>query len=294
MEKTKKIGITADCSSNLEYAPFKHNIKITRTCIYFDKEQFVDGIDITADDFYKKLLTTDIIPTTSAPTLQEVVKAVEECKKEGCDTVIHFPISFGLSTYGQNLKQRIDDLDLGVDFHVINPNTACLMQGYQAHLAEIMASKNYSIEEIEQECHKLDLQTKIYFVVDDLKYLVKNGRLSSFKGYLGSFMKIKPIITFSEDGKLVTREQVRTQRKAIERCIEHLIEETKDKKDFVVLVAHTGNYENAVLIRDHLKKIVPNAKRYEIFVIPPTVGAHVGNGILGVGYMGLEGIKVDL
>lgn len=50
-----KIGITSDCSSGLEYAPFKHNIKITRTTIHFGETELVDGIDIKADEFYKKI-----------------------------------------------------------------------------------------------------------------------------------------------------------------------------------------------------------------------------------------------
>ena len=70
-----------------------------------------------------------------------------------------------------------------------------------------------------------------------------------------------------------------------ERCIEHVQEETKGKKEFIILIAHTGCYDQAVLIQDYVKKLIPNALRYEIFTIPPTVGAHVGSGILGVGYM---------
>ena len=50
MNEVEKIKITADCSSGLEYAPFSHHIQLTRTCIYFDKEEFVDGIDITKSD----------------------------------------------------------------------------------------------------------------------------------------------------------------------------------------------------------------------------------------------------
>ena len=56
-----KIGITADCSSGLEYAPFEHNVKITRTTINFDGNILVDGVDVTADQFYEMLETSDIV-----------------------------------------------------------------------------------------------------------------------------------------------------------------------------------------------------------------------------------------
>lgn len=294
MNEVEKIKITADCSSGLEYAPFSHHIQLTRTCIYFDKEEFVDGIDITADSFYEKLKTTSMIPTTSAPTLQEILKTIEDAKKEGYTDIIHFPISFGLSTYGQSLKNRIDDLDLNIRYHVFNSNTACLMQGYTAKYAEILADKHYSVATIFEECEKLSRQIRAYFVVDDLKYLVKSGRLGQLRGYIGDIIKIKPIITFNEEGKLVTHEQVRTHRKAIERCIQLVLEQVKSLKDFILLVGHTGRYEDALEIQKRLQKEVPNAKRIEIFTIAPTVGAHIGNGILGVGCINLEGLKEEL
>ena len=58
----RKIGITADCSSGLEYAPFEHDIRITRTTIHFGDETLVDGIDITAEGFYEKLKNTEDNP----------------------------------------------------------------------------------------------------------------------------------------------------------------------------------------------------------------------------------------
>lgn len=61
----------------------------------------------------------------------------------------------------------------GVNLHVINCHSACIMEGYCAHYAEILANKGYSIEEIKEECQKFADQTVAYFIVDDLKYLVK-------------------------------------------------------------------------------------------------------------------------
>lgn len=94
-----KIGITSDCSSGLEYAPFEHHIKITRTTIHFKDEELIDGIDIKAEEFYRRLKETDIVPSTSAPSLGEISKRVEELKAEGCTdcyTLSYFFWSFCL------------------------------------------------------------------------------------------------------------------------------------------------------------------------------------------------------
>ena len=221
-----KIGITSDCSSGLEYAPFKHNIKITRTTIHFGETELVDGIDIKADEFYKKLRSTDIVPTTSAPTLGEIAARVEEWKKEGCTDVIHFPISFGLSAYGINLPNAFEDMVEGVNLHVINCHSAFIMEGYCAHYAEILANKGYSIEEIKEECQKFADQTVAYFIVDDLKYLVKNGRLNAMSGMIGSLLKIKPILKLLKPGTIDIFEKVRTRNRAIDRIKEVVSEDT--------------------------------------------------------------------
>ncbi len=72
----KKIKLTADSSSGLEYAPFKTETILTKTTIHFENEEFIDGVDITADDFYLKLEKSNIVPTTSAPLLSEILTAV--------------------------------------------------------------------------------------------------------------------------------------------------------------------------------------------------------------------------
>ena len=126
------------------------------------------GIDVKADEFYRRLRQTDIVPSTSAPSLGEISKRVEEWKAEGCTDVIHFPISFGLSAYGENLLNAFDNMVEGINLHVFNCHSACLMEGYCAHYAEILAERGYTVDEIMDECQKFADQTVAYFVVDDL------------------------------------------------------------------------------------------------------------------------------
>ena len=195
-----KIGITADCSSGVEYAPFKHHIKVTRTTINMGEKVLVDGIDITADEFYKQLENCDIIPTTAAPSVGEITKRVNEWRDEGCTDVIHFPISNGLSTYGVNMGQMADELFEGIKVHFFPSVQVCLPQGYVAHYAEILAAQGKSVNEILALCDKFQRQMTEYFVVDDLKYLMKNGRLKPLPGIIGSIINIKPILKIDAEG----------------------------------------------------------------------------------------------
>lgn len=283
-----KIGITADCSSGLEYFPHKHSVQITRTSINFKDEVLVDGIDITADEFYEKLSKTDIVPTTSAPTMGEILKSIENYKEKGYTDVIHFPISFNLSAYGENLNTTVNELISGINYHVFNSRAATILQGYIAYYAEILANKGYDIDTIFKECTKLRNNSKAFFVVDDLKYLVKNGRLSATAGFIGSLARVKPVLQLSDEGKIVTFEKVRTHPKAINRIIELIKNESKDYKNVLYIVLHTKRKDDAIEIAEELKEIQTNAVRVEIATITPTVGAHIGCGVLGVGRIVLD------
>lgn len=288
-----KIGITADCSSGLEYAPFKHNIKITRTTIHFGETELIDGVDITADEFYKKLEAIDVVPSTSAPTPKEIIRCVEEYKNEGCTTVIHFPISFGLSAYGENLQMVGGDYVEGVDLKVYNCNTACVMEGYSAHYAEILANKGYNVDEIFSECDKMAENSKTYFVVDDLKYLVKNGRLNMVSGFIGGLMKIKPILQLGKnvDGKIEIFEKVRTHNKALDRMFEVVKEETKNAKNVIYIIQHSNRLDDAKKLVERVNETFNNVLRVEIATVTPTVGAHIGSGVLSLGYIITDSFK---
>jgi DegV family protein with EDD domain len=289
-----KIGITADCSSGLEYFPHQHHIKITRTAIHFKDKVLVDGIDITADEFYEKLAQSDVVPTTSAPTPGEIVRCIEEWKAEGCTDVIHFPISFNLSAYGENLEAVGKDLVDGIRLHVFDTKTAAIIEGYQAYYAQILADKGYTVEQILSECAKMRNQSTAFFVVDDLKYLVRNGRLSGAAGFIGSLANIKPVLEMNVEGKIVTYEKVRTHRKAIDRCLELIKEKSTDYQKVLYLILHTGRYDDAVKLKERLKEEVSNGYRFEISTITPTVGAHIGCGVLGIARIILDDLAEEV
>lgn len=286
-----KIGITADCSSGVEYAPFEHNIKITRTTINFSNRTLIDGVDIKDDEFYRLLETIDEVPSTSAPSIGEIQTRVNEWKNEGCTDVIHFPISSGLSPYGNNLSQLSDELFKGINVHFFNSKLACLMQGYVAHYAEKLASRGKSVGEILEFCEKLQEQISAFFIVDNLKYLVKNGRLTSIAGFIGTLASIKPILRINEEGKIVPFEKVRTKGKAIERMKNLINLKGSQFNDAIYLVLHSNRFEEANKIAEELRNTLTNAKRIEVTTITPTVGAHIGSGVIGIAYIGIDGLE---
>lgn len=286
----KKVGIITDSGAGLEYMHFEHNIKIARIPINYGEEVLLDGKDTNAYEFYNMIENSDIIPSTSAPYPSEIINSVKECVSEGCTDVVYIPLSTGLSGYGNNLFVIGDSYAKGVNFHIFPCHTTCIMQAYLAKYAEILANKNYEPEQILKELKNMQDNTFAYFVVDNLKYLVKNGRLSAALGFIGGIMKIKPIIFLGDDtGLLKIHEKVRTLNKALKREFELVEEGIQDANEVIFLAQDSGRPDEIKEMIETLKNKFQN-KLISVGYSPisPCIGAHSGPGLLGIG-----AIKID-
>ena len=283
-----KIAIISDVNAGLDYIGYDPGIPVLRSIINFDDEHYVDGIDIKADEFYEKLQTTGIIPSTSAPTVGEAMELLDRLAAEGYTDVIMYSISYKLSSIGPMVENLIDDYKGKINIYVVDTKLATYMQGYVAVRAKEMADAGKTVQEILDYTRYLIDNQHAYFVVDDLNYLVKNGRLSGAQGFIGNLLKIKPVLELTKDGRIVSVEKVRTHRKAVERAWNMFLEETKDAKKVKMLVLHTLREQDARACAEKLEKELPNAYEVEVFTITPAVGAHIGCGVLGFGYFILE------
>lgn len=283
-----KIAIISDVNAGLDYIGYDPKIPTLRSVINFGDTHYVDGIEITADQFYKKLQATDIIPSTSAPTVGEAMELLEKLIDKGYTDVIMYSISYQLSSIGQMVETLREEYGSKINIHVIDTKTATYLQGFLAVTAKEMATAGKSVQEIMDRSYFLIENSHAYFVVDDLKYLVKNGRLSGAAGFLGTMLKIKPVLEMTKEGKIVSKEKVRTHRSAVERAIQLLETEIKDAKDVKILVFHTCREDDAKSIATYLKENNPNASSVEVHMVTPAVGAHIGCGIIGMGYYILE------
>ncbi|MGD9886571.1 MAG: DegV family protein [Bacilli bacterium] len=284
----QKIAVISDVNAGLDYLGYDPHIPVLRSIINFGEEHYVDGIDIKADAFYKKLQTSSIIPSTSAPTVGEAMDLLDKLVKEGYTDVIMVSISYQLSSIGQMVETLIDEYADKIKIYVIDSKRATYMQGYIAVTAKTMADKGKEVSEILDYCHYLIDNNHAYFVVDDLSYLVKNGRLSGAAGFVGSLLKVKPVLELTKEGKIVSKEKIRTHSKAVERALELFMDEIKDAKKVKILVFHTIREQDASELVKRLQKECKNAETIELHMVTPAVGAHIGCGIIGVGYFILE------
>ncbi len=283
----EKIAIISDVNAGLDYLPVDPQIPVLRSIINFENEHLIDGIDIRADEFYRRLQQDSFIPSTSAPTVGEAMELLERLVSEGYTDVIMYSISYQLSSIGQMVETLREDFNNKLKIHVINTKKAAYMQGYLAVNAKDMVKKGKSVKEIIERSNELIENSHAYFVVDDLSYLVKNGRISGVAGFLGGLMRIKPVLELNKEGKIISFEKIRTHAAAVERIKELIYQEVADAKKLLIFVFHTVREEDAKKIAKELKEKISIPKTIEVHVVTPAVGAHIGCGVLGIGYFKL-------
>lgn len=282
----RKIAIISDCNAGLDYVKGGENIPVLRSMIIFGEERYVDGTDIKADEFYHKIQTTDVIPSTSAPTVGEAMTLIENLIDEGYTDVIMYSISYQLSSIGQMVESLRDEYPQ-INIHVVDTKMATLMQGFLALEAQRMVEEGCSVEEILERSYYLIDNSHAYFVVDDLRYLVKNGRLTGAQGFLGGLLKIKPLLELSKDGRIISKEKIKTHRRAVERGLQLLLDEIGDHPKLQILVFQTERLDDAKKVADFFKEKLGDRADVLITTVTPAVGAHIGSGIIGFGYFKL-------
>ena len=284
----EKIAIMTDVNAGLDYDDKHYDITVLRSMINFGDEHYIDGIEIKAKEFYKRLQKTKVIPSTSAPTVGETMQYLDKMISEGYTDVIMYAISFKLSCIGTMVESLIDEYKDKINIHVVDTKTSVSSQAYMAKVAYEMARDGKSVQEILDYSNYLIEREQVYFVVDDLMYLVKNGRLSGVAGAIGSLLQIKPILEINKDGYIVIKQKERTQRRALEALKKLFIEKTKNSNNVILTVYHTCREEDANNLLAEYMKEFPCVKEGNVSMISPAVGAHIGCNVLGIGFFVLD------
>lgn len=279
-----RIAVIVCGNSGIDYLEHEYNIDVFRSILYVNEEEYEDYVDINADDFYKRLVADpDTNVKTSQTATGRMLEVYTRLKEEGFTDVIVVTISSVLSGTYQNAVLAADMLE-GIKVHVFDSKQVAYPEAHMALTAAKMAKEGKKVVEILDKLEKVRDNSRIYFCVDTLKYLVKNGRLSVAAGFLGGLLKLKPLLWVNTQGKVETVEKIRTSSKALERLKEKFFEETKDI-DIQPFIIYTNNRELVEGIAKEIMEKYPHIKSIPLQPLTPVVGAHAGPGAYGIGYI---------
>lgn len=216
-----KIAIVTDSTATLsppaEVEAFG-NVFVVPITFMINNNVYPEGIGMSNDEFYAKLPTLDKLPTTAPPTPPQIMLSLyDDLVKKGYDQIISIHLTAGITGFVNNLRmftRNYQDAEIVVyDSHMaLSP-----MGGYQVKIAAAMANEGgVPLDHIINTLNQLRDSMGVYFVVDDLKNLVTGGRLSKTGALAGGLLKIKPILTLSEDThEIIPIGKIRTIKKAL-------------------------------------------------------------------------------
>ena len=279
----EKIGILVCSNSGIDYENVDFHYVVARSKLIIDGKEFEDYIDITADQFYQILVENPNVPLSTAQvSTGELVEIYNGFKKQGYTDIIAISISSKLSGIYQNMVLASQMVE-GINIHIIDSKTVSYGQMYLVELAASMIKEGKKSAEIMEKLTDVRERIQIFVLVDTLKFLVKNGRLSVTSGALGTLLKIKPLLNFDNDGRLVAYEKIRTSSKARARFME-LAKAEIDKGVEAMFLAYTNNKEFVEEIKRELLEYEPSLD-IKVAPLTPVVGAHAGPGTCGFGFV---------
>lgn len=284
-----KIAVISTSTGSLDYVKTNYeNLRILRMKIILNDETFNDFVEITASDFYTRLdEDKSLIPSSSMPSIGELFIMLEELEKEGYEDVIITTISSELSgTYNICLMAK-NQYEGKINIHVVDTRNAAITEGFLSLEALRLIKKGVSAKKIVEYIENLRTKRKQYFMVDNLRLFVANGRLSGASGFMGSMFKIKPILEVNEAGKIVSLEKIRTQKKSLSRMADIILADLEKVDKFIMTYISSDNLDGLSYVKSRVEEVYPNHEFIEA-PITPVIGCHTGVGTVGVAFFDLS------
>lgn len=280
-----KRAVIANSTGCLDYLDLNdENLRILRMKIIMGDDSYNDFVDMTAEQFYDKLLNDNsLVPQSSMPSPGELLEILDELEEKGYEEAFVVTLSSGLSSTYDIVKGVEASYEGKVKMHVIDSRNAAISEGWLSLEVLRLIKEEKSTEDIIQYINFMRTNRKQYFMVDNLRLFVANGRLTGAAGFIGSMFKIKPILEVNNDGKIVPFKKIRTQKKALQEMVDLVIEDCKKLEDFVITYDTSNNLEGLQFIQAEMEKAFPGYKYYAA-PITPVIGCHTGVGTVGIAY----------
>jgi DegV family protein with EDD domain len=251
-------------------------IEVVPLSIRFGTEEYIDGVDLSVDEFYKKLASSDTLPETSAPSPGAFEAAFRRQAEAGADAVVCINLSEGLSATIQSARNAAKVVAGDLDVRVIDSRSITSGLGTQVSVAAEAAAGGAGADEVVALVEGMVPRTHVIGALDTLENLKKGGRIGGAQALLGSLLSIKPLLDIST-GEVAEAGKARTRRKALEWLRDQIFAVPEVEH---LCVAHGG----APDVDEMLALLAPRYPEDTIQVrtIGATIGTHGGPRVMGL------------
>ena len=257
----------------------QHDIRVVPLYVHFGEEAFREGVELSDEEFYARLKEASALPTTSQPSAGEFHQVFEELAGAGHE-IVTLTISSKLSgTWNSAMAAKEMLPEAGIS--IIDTFSTAVGMHLMINAAIEAAAAGATRQEIVERIEEIKKTSQLWFVVDTLEYLAKGGRIGNARAFMGTLLKVKPILTL-QDGAIEPCEQVRSKPKALARMIEIAEEYVGNKgPQAKVAVLNALVPAEAEALGQELVERMGCAPPL-VGDLGPVIGTHTGPGVVGI------------
>jgi DegV family protein with EDD domain len=276
---TKKVKIVTDSTAYLSPEEIaRYDIHVLPLKVIFGLDAYSEGVDITNEEFYRRLAKAATLPTTSQPSVSDFPRIYGEIAQRG-HPILSLHLSSHLSGTVNSAMAAREQLPQAqievVDSLSLDLRTLVIRAAEAAEAGRTLPQLKASIE-------KLNASMNGFGALDTLEYLWKGGRIGSAKALLGTMLRIKPVLAF-EAGEVKVLHKARTTSKAIEYILEVMRERVEGSTPIHAVVVHTHAIELALVLQKEVQARF-NCAELDLLELGPVLGTHIGPGFFGLGF----------
>jgi len=279
-EKKPMLRIVMDSAGDLPVEWIsKYDINVIPVNVHLGNEVFLEGVDLTPDQFYSWVKETGKVPKTSQPAPQQYIKLYKDIAKPG-DVILSIHLTSKLSGTYESAVLAARELQ-DAHFRVIPFDTlsGTGIQGYMCREAREMDRRGASVDEILERLEKVRDNNQVIFTVDSLEFAQKSGRVQMIEAILATVLKIKPIITIKE-GTMAVANKVRTRKASLEYILQEM-SRRMGKNLINAAIMHANDLATALEISEKVKGIL-NVKNLFVEELSIGIASHLGPGTVGI------------
>jgi DegV family protein with EDD domain len=278
------MGKTVIVTDSTAYIPAplvkEYGIHVAPLTVIWGNEALHDGTEITPPEFYKRLKTAKVMPSTSQTTPAEFKNVFAPILEAG-DSILAILISSKLSGTVDSAVQAKAEFANG-QIEIVDTLTTAMALGFSALAAARAAPEGAGLADAAAVARKAVDSSGVIFVVDTLEFLRRGGRIGGAAAFIGTALNMKPLLTV-KDGKVDALDKVRTKSKATERMLDIVEERIGSHRPLRLATLQAAAEDEAKILLDTAgKRFHPEESIFS--EVSPVIGTHVGPGTIGLAW----------
>lgn len=280
------VRIVTDSTAQLERDVAQElGVTVVPLEISFGAQKFLEGVDLTSDEFFRRVTHSPVMPTATAPAIEEFQRVYARLN-QSASQVLSLHVSSKLNRTCAHAREAADHFLGRCEIEVLDSRTISLGLSTLVQAAARAALEGATLDEVVRLVRGMIPHVYAVFFTDTLEYLMRERHLSKSQALLGRMLNIRPFLVI-EEGEIIPMEKVRSREKVIDKLIEFVAEFSRFEQIAVVQSPSRAGKETQLLL-DRLESRFPGYE-YRCFTYGPTLGTHIGPCSLGlVVYEGLE------